>query len=162
MREKRININMPYILHDDQKLLEAYEKILEQVTDEWFQQGAFKAYKKPQKEPYEVAEKDGVLNTLEGPQRYKAGFYIVTGPKGERYSMPPGKFRELKDDNRDGTASPKKIIKLVKLADSDGVVKTSWGADLQYKSGEDYIVKHGPGDYGVVKKDIFSQTYISQ
>lgn len=150
---------------DNRLLAEAYERILiEQITDDWFQQGAFIAYKKPAKEPYEVAQKDGVLQTLEDPngqpQQYKAGFYIMTGPKGEKYSMPPEKFKELKDDNGDGTVSPKKINKQVKLADSDGVVKTSWGADLEYKSGEDYIVKHGPGDYGVVKKDIFADTYV--
>lgn len=149
-------------MNKDIRLLEeAYMKVIvEQITDEWFQQGAFVAYKKPAKEPYEVAKEDGVLQTLEGPQQYKAGFYIVTGPKGEKYSMPPEKFKELKYDNGDGTASPKKINKQVKLADSDGVVKTSWGADLEYKKGEDYIVKHGPGDYGVVKKDIFAVTYV--
>jgi hypothetical protein len=149
-------------MNKDLKMIaEAYQKvIIEQITDDWFQQGAFQAYKKPATEPYEVAKADGTLQTLEGPQQYKAGFYIVTGPKGEKYSMPPEKFRELKDDNGDGTASPKKIIKQVKLADSNGVVKTSWGADLQYNTGEDYIIKHGPGDYGVVKKDIFQQTYV--
>jgi hypothetical protein len=146
-----------------QRLLEeAYQRIIiEQITDEWFQDGAFQTYKKPAIEPYEVAAQDGTLQTLEGPQQYKAGFYIVTGPKGEKYSMPPEKFKELKDDNGDGTASPKKIMKLAKLADSDGKVKTSWGAELEYKTGEDYIVKHGPGDYGVIKKDIFGQTYAS-
>lgn len=146
-----------------QMLAEAYQRIvIEQITDDWFQSGSFQAYKKPAKEPYEVTQQDGTLQTLEGPQQYKAGFYIVTGPKGERYSMPPEKFNELKDDNGDGTASPKKIVKQVKLADSNGVVKTSWGADLNYTSGEDYIVKHGPGDYGVVKKDIFDQTYVKE
>lgn len=150
-----------YRKKDQQLLAEAYRRvIIEQITDEWFQDGAFQAYKKPAKEPYEVAQQDGTLQTLEGPQQYKAGFYIVTGPKGEKYSMPPEKFNELKDDNGDGTASPKKIVKQVKVADSDGVVKTSWGADLNYTTGEDYIVKHGPGDYGVVKKDIFDQTYV--
>ena len=146
---------------NDKKLLaEAYVKvIIEQITEDWFQQGAFETYKKPAVEPFEIAKEDGTQQTLEGPQQYKAGFYIVTGPKGEKYSMPPEKFNELKDDNGDGTASPKKILKQAKLADSNGSVKTSWGAELEYKAGEDYIVRHGPGDYGVVKKDIFSQTY---
>ena len=27
------------------------------------------------------------------------------------------------------------------------------------KNVNDYIVKHGPGDYGVVKTDIFAKTY---
>jgi hypothetical protein len=38
-------------------------------------------------------------------------------------------------------------------------VNTSWGEPLNYTAGNDYIVKHGPNDYGVVKKDIFTQTY---
>ena len=36
---------------------------------------------------------------------------------------------------------------------------TSWGEKLYYNPGEDYIVRHGPGDYGVVKKDVFVITY---
>ncbi len=153
-------------MNKDQILLEhAYLRVIqEQITEDWFKEGSFIAYKKPSKEPFEIVKNDGVVQTLEDPdgkpQQYKAGYYIMTGPKGEKYSMPPEKFKELKDDNGDGTASPKKINKPVKLADSDGKVKTSWGAELEYKKGEDYIVKHGVGDYGVVKKDIFNQTYI--
>jgi hypothetical protein len=49
-------------------------------------------------------------------------------------------------------------MKVAKLADHDGVVRASWG-NLEYTRGNDYIVKHGPGDYGVVKADIFDKTY---
>lgn len=146
----------------DQVLLEeAYKRVhlKENISEDWFKQGAFKTYKKSAPEPYEVAQEDGTLQTLEGPQAYKRGYYIVTGPKGEKYSMPPEKFHELKDDNGDGTATPKKIEKLAKLADSSGKVNTSWGAELEYKPGEDVIVRHAEGDYGVVKKDIFAKTY---
>jgi hypothetical protein len=82
----------------------------------------------------------------------------MTGPKGENYPIAPEKFNTLYDDNGDGTAVPKKIEKLAKLADHDGVLHTSWG-DLNYTAGNDYIVRHGTGDYGAVKKDIFTQTY---
>jgi hypothetical protein len=146
----------------DQQLLEkAYSSIYlkEQITEDWFKQGSFKTYKKAQPEQFEIAQQNGTLQTLEGPQQYQKGFYIITGPKGEKYSMPPEKFKQLKDDNGDGTATPKKIEKLAKLADSSGTVKTSWGAELAYKPGEDYIIRHGEGDYGVVKKDIFQKTY---
>ena len=130
----------------------------EEITDDWFDDG-FETYKLPAKEKYEIADKDGTIETLEGPVAYKKGFYIMTGPKGERYPITPEKFAELKDDLGDGIATPKKIIKKAKLADHDGSVKTSWGETLNYISGEDYIVKHGPNDYGVVKKDIFNKTY---
>jgi hypothetical protein len=73
--------------------------------------------------------------------------------------MPPAKFKELKDDNGNGTCTPKKIIKLAKLADHDGIVNTSWGEPLNYTAENDYIVRHGNNDYGVVKKDIFVKTY---
>ena len=129
-----------------------------ELNDAWFQDG-FQTYKKPAQEHYEVADQDGQIQTLEGPVAYKAGYYILTGPKGEKYPMPPEKFAELKDDQGDGVCTPKKIMKVAKLADHDGSVKTSWGETLHYTTGNDYIVRHGPGDYGVVKKDIFQQTY---
>jgi hypothetical protein len=48
---------------------------------------------------------------------------------------------------------------MAKVADRAGTVDTSWGEKLHYNPGEDVLVRHGPGDYGVVKKDIFNQTY---
>jgi hypothetical protein len=129
------------------------------IDDSWFKDGSFETFKVPAKEPFEIADADGEIDTLEGPVKYKKGYYIITGPKGEQYPIPPEKFNELKVDNGDGTASPKKILKMAKLADHDGSVKTSWGEVLNYKTGEDYIVRHGAGDYGVVKKDIFQKTY---
>jgi PGDYG protein len=128
------------------------------ITDDWFNDG-FETYKKPNPEKYEIAQSDGIIETLEGPVSYKKGFYIMTGPKGEKYPITPERFADLKDDAGDGVCYPKKIIKVAKMADHDGTVNTSWGDKLNYSSGEDYIVKHGPGDYGVVKKDIFAKTY---
>lgn len=133
--------------------------INESISEEWFKKGSFQTFKKPNIEKYEIAKKDGTLQTLEGIVKYKKGYYILTGPKGEKYPIPPEKFKELKEDNGDGTCYPKKIIKTAKLADNDGSVKTSWGETLNYKTGEDYIVRHGLNDYGVVKKDIFEKTY---
>ena len=133
--------------------------VTEAVTDDWFKTGSFETFKLPAREKYNIASTDGTIETLEGPVRYKAGSYIMTGPKGEQYPITPERFAELKDDNGDGTASPKKIPKLAKLADHDGIVNTSWGEPLHYTSGNDYIVRHGQNDYGVVKKDIFTKTY---
>jgi hypothetical protein len=134
-------------------------KVTESITDDWFKTGAFKCAKdSTAREKFEIAQAPGTIETLEGPVDYRAGFKIITGPKGEQYPVNPEKFADYYDDNEDGTATPKKIHKHAKLADHDGVVKASWG-DLNYKAGEDVIVRHGAGDYGVVKKDIFAQTY---
>jgi PGDYG protein len=128
------------------------------ITDDWFKTGSFETFKHPTPVHYKTAIAPGTIDTLEGPVDYQAGHKIITGPKGEQYPVDPKKFAEYYDDNGDGTATPKKIYKHAKLADHDGVVHASWG-DLNYKSGEDYIVRHGAGDYGVVKKDIFAKTY---
>jgi len=128
------------------------------INDAWFKQGSFETFKKPAQEKYEVAQRAGTVQTLEGPVQYEAGHYIMTGPKGEQYPITAEKFNTLKDDQGNGIATPKKIMKVAKLADHDGVIHTSWG-DLNYTAGNDYIVRHGVGDYGAVKKDIFAQTY---
>jgi len=131
------------------------------VSEDWFRNGAFKAYKKPdRRESFTVAKDSGVIDTLEGPVKYSAGDYIMTGPKGEQYPIGRKKFQELKTDNGDGTASPKKIVKLCKVADHDGEVTLKYnGSQLAYQEGEDVVVRHGENDYGVVKADIFKQTY---
>ena len=131
------------------------------ISDHWFNDGSFQAFKIPDKrEPFTVAQDSGVIKTLEGPVKYKVGDYIMTGPHGENYPIGPDTFRHLKTDNGDGTASPKKIIKLVKLADHDGHVILQYnGSKLDFNSGKHYIVKHGPGDYGAVQTDIFDKTY---
>lgn len=131
---------------------------MEGVGDDWFNDG-FQAYKRPAQEKYEIAQNPGTIQTLEGPVKYPAGFYIMTGPKGEQYPISPETFKKLKDDLGNGVCTPKKIVKMAKLADRSGTVDTSWGEVLQYNTGEDVLVRHGPGDYGVVKKDIFNQTY---
>jgi hypothetical protein len=137
-----------------------FEEIDKDINDLWFTSPqAFDAYKRPVAVKFTVAEEPGTVETLEGPVKYDAGFYIMTGPKGEQYPIPPERFATLYTDNKDGTANPKKIVKRARLADRDGTVDTSWGEKLHYANGEDYIVKHGPNDYGVVKKDIFMQTY---
>ena len=134
--------------------------IVEGISDAWFKDG-FHAYKKPAKEKYEIATEPGTIDTLEGLVKYPAGYYIMTGPKGEQYPISPDKFKDLKDDLGNGVCTPKKIIKMAKLADHKGTVDTSWGEKLHYNPGEDVIVRHGKNDYGVVKLDIFNQTYQS-
>ena len=151
------------ILNIDHADTQTTEEVVEaeqpvQVNDAWFKQGSFQTYKKADPIKYAVPGQPGTVQTLEGPVKHSAQARIITGPKGEQYPVEPEKFAQLYDDNGNGTATPKKIPKLAKLADHNGVLHTSWG-DLQYTAGNDYIVRHGTNDYGAVKKDIFAQTY---
>ncbi len=130
------------------------------INDDWFRNGSFKAMKFARVQ-YRIADKPGLLKTLENPAfPYEAGHYILgPGPKGEYWALDPINFHSKYNDNRDGTADPKGgVIKLAKLADHDGVVKASWG-DLDYRKDQDIIVRHGENDYGVVDAEIFNKTY---
>lgn len=132
----------------------------ENITDSWFDSPeSFDTFKNPVPIKYCKADTDGTIETLEGPVKYTAGYYIITGPKGEEYPITPEKFNDYYDDSGNGIATPKKIMKKARLADHDGVVNTSWGEPLHYTTGNDYIVRHGSGDYGAVKREIFQQTY---
>jgi len=131
----------------------------DKVNDDWFETGSFIAAKIPNKiEPFRILTEPEIIHSQEGDLKGEPGDYVITGPEGEEYLNDPETFHKLKTDNGDGTASPKAIPKQVKLADHDGVLHTSWG-NLEYTKGNDYIVRHGTGDYGAVKKDIFAQTY---
>lgn len=78
------------------------------INDAWFKSGSFQTYKKPNKERYEIAQTDGVIDPKDAlesqgkPVPYKAGWYIMTGPKGEKYTFPPEEFHKLKDDEGNG------------------------------------------------------------
>ena len=128
------------------------------INDSWFKHGSFETFKLGHPIKFETATEPGIIDTLEGPVNYDVNHKIITGPKGEQYPVSPESFYDNYDDNGDGTATPKKILKLVKLADHDGVLYTDRG-NLNYSTGEDFIVRHGKNDYGPVKKDIFFQTY---
>ena len=129
------------------------------ICEEWFgHPDTFETFKVPAKEPFRIAYCSGVIETFQGPMEYERGHAILTGPMGEEYPITPEKFKVLKEDNGDGTCAPKKILKQARLADHDGKIVTSWG-DLVYTAGNDYIVRHGDGDYGAVKVEVFAKTY---
>ena len=129
------------------------------MDDSWFKSpDTFLAYKRPIPVSYTIGTSTGTVETLEGPVQYVPGARIITGPKGEKYPVSEADFATLYDENGDGTASPKKIIKQVRLADHNGSLVTNWG-ELEYTTGNDYIVRHGSGDYGAIKVDIFKITY---
>jgi hypothetical protein len=56
------------------------------------------------------------------------------------------------------TAYKKAVPIKFQTAIEPGTIETLEGP-IDYAAGNDYIVRHGPGDFGAVKKDIFAQTY---
>lgn len=66
---------------------EIFELTYRRVADNSYQKKAIKT-------PFWVADKDGIIKTLEGVMTYNKGDYIVTGPKGEEYPMAEERFKQ--------------------------------------------------------------------
>lgn len=140
--------------------------VVKEINEDWFNTDSFECYKRQDRvERYEIAKEAGTILTLENPNPvpYSVGDYIITGVKNERWPISPETFKSNKEDLGNGECRPVKIVKFAKLADHDGHVVVDWGSgpqNLYYTSGNDYIVRHGTDDYGVVKADIFDATYV--
>ena len=122
-------------------------------------QGGFQTAKKPIPLEFRYAETDETIETKEGPVGAKAGDAIMTGTEGEQWPIPAEKFAQTYDVLGGGTASKKNIPVFAKEMSKPFQVKVSWSNDLLQGASGDYLVQYGPGDYGVVGREIFGKTY---
>ena len=122
-------------------------------------QDGFQTAKKPIPLEFRYAEADETIDTKEGPVGAKAGDAIMTGTEGEQWPIPAEKFAQTYDDLGDGTASKKNIPVFAKEMSAPFQVKVSWSDDLLQGEPGDYLVQYGPGDNGVVVRDILGKTY---
>ena len=119
----------------------------------------FKTAKKPIPLNYEISKAAQTIATKEGPVAARAGDIIMTGTKGEKWPIPKNKFRQTYDIVGDGLAAKKNIPVHAQQMSKPFNVKVSWSDDLLKGKAGDFLVQYGPGDYGVVEKEIFKQTY---
>ena len=120
---------------------------------------AFETAKKPIPLGFRIAEEDEVIQTKEGPVRASAGDAIMTGTEGENWPIPAAKFEQTYDVIEPGTAAKKDIPVFAKEMPEEFQVKVSWSEDLLQGVPGDFLVQYGPGDYGVVGREIFRKTY---
>ena len=122
---------------------------------------SFRCFKKPIPLNFRIAQGPEEVKTKEGPVDAEAGAYIMTGTKGENWPIPADQFNYdiLTQDGNTGTAAKKKIIVSAKEMSEPFEVKVSWSESTLKGNPGDYLVHYGPGDYGVVGRDIFQETY---
>jgi len=122
---------------------------------------SFRCFKKPIPLEFRIAQVPEEVQTKEGPVDARPGDYIMTGTKGENWPIPADQFNYdiLTQDGNTGTAAKKKIIVSAKEMSEPFEVKVSWSASTLKGNPGDYLVHYGPGDYGVVGREIFQETY---
>ena len=119
----------------------------------------FETAKKPIPLNFRYAEEAETIETKEGPVTAEAGAAIMTGTEGEQWPIPGEKFEQTYDVLEPGTAAKKNIPVFAKEMAEPFQVKVSWSNDLLQGEAGDYLVQYGPGDYGVVGREIFQKTY---
>ena len=120
-----------------------------------------KAYKKPVVLKFRRATGTEVINTLEGPVTAGEGDAVLTGTKGESWPIGAEIFFNTYDiDEKNGSCSKKFLIVEAEQMNEPFLVNVVWSKEPIYGNSGDYRITYGPGDYGVVSKEIFDETYV--
>jgi len=127
--------------------------------------GAGRWRKRPLCVQVEFARADGVLDTLEGPVRYRAGDALLTGSANERWPVQRATFdaRYVAADaamraGEDGLYRKIALTVLALQIDQAFTVRLPDGQRLHGQRG-DWLVEYAPGDQAVVADAIFQATY---
>jgi hypothetical protein len=126
---------------------------------------ALRVCKKPIQVPVEFATADGTCDTLEGPVRFRAGDAILTGTRGERWPVgreafdasyepvPPARAGE----NGEYRKAPSVAFAL--RLDHPRDVPVGWQNDPLHGRAGDWLLQYSDGSYGVMRDDIFRDSY---
>ena len=120
---------------------------------------AFETAKKPIPLNFRYAEDGETIETKEGPVNANAGDAVMTGTEGEQWPIPRESFEQTYDILEPGVAAKKDIPVFAKEMQEPFQVKVTWSDDLLQGEPGDFLVQYGPGDYGVVGREIFRKTY---
>jgi hypothetical protein len=120
---------------------------------------AVRVYKKPVVLSFEYASEDTTIETKEGPVKCAKGDAVLTGTKGERWPIQRQKFESTYDVVGEGQCAKKKIEVLAVQMDEPFTVNVSWSQDPLVGKPQDWLVQYGKGDFGIVSKEIFAETY---
>lgn len=127
---------------------------------------ARRARKRPLPVVVEFAASAGVLRTLEGPVRYRAGDALLTGVAGERWPIGREKFDAAYEPvpptvaGRAGEYRRRPLVVRAKRMAGPFRVRVGHADDpLQGRAG-DWLLQYGPDDYGIVAADLFARTYV--
>lgn len=113
----------------------------------------------------EFARQPGELQSLEGPNRYRAGDALVSGVTGTRWSVARERFDARYEPvaptvaGQDGSYRARPIPVLARRMDHAFSAERSRGGDRLHGDAGDWLLQYGPGDYGVAGQERFARIY---
>ena len=123
------------------------------------------SYVKSEQVTVVFAQTDGVLASIEGPNRFGFGDALITSPNGNQWSVTRDRFDQkyepigLTQYGEEGSYRARLVPVLAKrMTELFKVARCSSGDVLSGKPG-DWLLQYAPGDYGVVDAERFSQVY---
>lgn len=126
---------------------------------------ARRARRRPATLRVRFAPAPGVVETLEGPVRHRAGAALVCGLRGECWPVERGPFERRYEPaegtpaGRDGLYRRRAAIVLARRVQEALEVPVGAESDLLRGRPGDWLLQYGPGEYGIVAPEIFQDTY---
>ncbi len=126
--------------------------------------GACWVVKRPLPVQVAFASADGVLRTLEGEVRYRAGDALLSGAHQDHWPVPRAQFDEDYRPVSAPAGCPGVYVKrsrpvLARQMPHAFRVSVAEGSDVLQGAAGDWLLDYGHGRRGVVKNDIFQATY---
>lgn len=118
-----------------------------------------KVRKKPLTLRFRFATETEVIETLEGPVTAHAGDAVLTGVRGEAWPISAEKFCQKYEVMADGQCVPRGNVVDAQQMLEPFVVRVGWANEPLKGQPGDYLLTYGPGDFGVVERAIFEETY---
>lgn len=107
----------------------------------------------------------GVCQTREGAVAFAAGDPVLTGIEGERWTMPARRFLDTYEPvpplapGADGHYRKKPLTVWARRLAQGAAVRVGYQHDLLRGEPGDWLLQYGPGEFGIVARDIFDRTY---
>ena len=110
--------------------------------------------------PVEFAAAAGICQTLEGPVSYHVGDAILTGVKGERWPVVRAHFdASYAPAGQGGLYVKRPSVAFALRLKAPMEVIVGWRPDALNAKPGDWLLSYADGEHGVVRDDIFRETY---
>ncbi len=119
-----------------------------------------KVQKLPIELSFEIAKEKQTIKSREGDVVANKGDAILTGTKGEKWPIEISKFEKTYSFDEKTKKCSKKPLEVEAIILKEPIeITVSWSNNVLKGKKNDVLVKYSEGDFGIVSRDIFDETY---